>query len=46
MSENIQPTSEENKIVESSKKDNLSKNPSGANIGTAAAIRRKPKKYS
>ena len=32
MSENIQPTSEENKIVESLKKDNLSKNPSGVNV--------------
>ena len=32
MSENIQPTSEENKIVGSLKKDNLSENSSGVNV--------------
>ena len=32
MSENIQPTSEENKIVENLKKENLSKNPSEVNV--------------
>ena len=32
MSENIQPASEENKIVEDSQKDDLSENSSGANV--------------
>ena len=32
MSENIQPTSEENKIVEDSQKEQLSKNSSGVNV--------------
>jgi hypothetical protein len=32
VSENIQPTSEENKIVENLKKENLSKNPSEVNV--------------
>ncbi len=32
MSENIQPASEENKIVEDSEKENLSENPSVVNV--------------
>ena len=32
MSENIQPASEENKIVEDFKKEKLSKNSSGGNV--------------
>ena len=32
MSENIQPTSEENKIVENFEKENLSENPSAVNV--------------
>ena len=32
MSENIQPASEENKIVEDLEKEKLSENPSGVNV--------------